>query len=145
MQKVVKTKVRFRRGEDGRPERVEIPYEKTVFDDEDRMRIVSEYVQSREPAQRVIERYQISSKQVLFSWVDKYLHEESLSLPSEQNVDPMANKTPEERIKELEAENKRLEEALELEKLRAKAYDTMINLAEKTFNIPRRKKSGTKQ
>ena len=83
MQKVVKTKVRFRRGEDGRPERVEIPSEKTVFDDEDRMRIVSEYVQSREPAQRVIKRYQISSKQVLFSWVDKYLHEESLSLPSE--------------------------------------------------------------
>lgn len=48
-------------------------------------------------------------------------------------------------IKELEAENRRLEEALEQEKLRAKAYDTMINLAEKTFNIPIRKKSGTKQ
>ena len=92
MQIVVKTKVKFRCGKDGRPERVEIPYEKTVFDDEDRMKIVSEYVQSREPAQRVIERYQISSKRVLFSWVDKYLHEGSLSLPSEQNTNPMANK-----------------------------------------------------
>ena len=39
----------------------------------------------------------------------------------------------------------KVKEALELEKLRAKAYDTMINLAEKTFNIPIRKKSGTKQ
>lgn len=97
MQKVVKTKVRFRRGEDGWPERVEIPYEKTVFDDEDRMRIVSEYVQSREPAQKVIERYHLSSKQVLFSWMDKYLHEESLSLSSEQNTNPMANKNPEEK------------------------------------------------
>ena len=57
----------------------------------------------------------------------------------------MANKSPEERIKELEAENRRLEKALELERLRARAYDTMINLAEKTFNIPIRKKSGTKQ
>ena len=37
------------------------------------------------------------------------------------------------------------EKALELEKLRAKAYDTMINVAEETFNIPIRKKSGTKQ
>ena len=43
------------------------------------------------------------------------------------------------------SENRRLEKALELEKLRAKAYDTMINVAEETFNIPIRKKSGTKQ
>ena len=57
----------------------------------------------------------------------------------------MAKKNPDERIRELEAENRRLEKALELEKLRAKAYDTMINVAEETFNIPIRKKSGTKQ
>lgn len=30
-------------------------------------------------------------------------------------------------------------------KLRAHAYDMMINLAEETFNIPIRKKTGTKQ
>ena len=35
--------------------------------------------------------------------------------------------------------------ALELEKLRSHAYSTMIDLAEQTFNIPVRKKSGTKQ
>lgn len=139
MQTIVKTKVELRHREDGRPVWVEVPYEKTVLDDEDKMRIVSEYVQSREPAQKVIERYHLSSKQVLFSWMDKYLHEESLSLPSEQNTNPMANKSPEERIKELEAENRRLEKALELERLRARAYDTMINLAEKIFNIPIRK------
>ena len=57
----------------------------------------------------------------------------------------MAKKTPEERLKELEAENKRLSKALELERLRSEAYSTMIDLAEKTFNIPVRKKSGTKQ
>jgi hypothetical protein len=34
---------------------------------------------------------------------------------------------------------------LELEKLRSHAYSTMIDLAEQTFNIPVRKKSGTKQ
>ena len=33
----------------------------------------------------------------------------------------------------------------ELEKLRSKAFSTMIDLAEETFNIPVRKKSGTKQ
>jgi 23S rRNA U2552 (ribose-2'-O)-methylase RlmE/FtsJ len=33
----------------------------------------------------------------------------------------------------------------ELEKLRARAFNKMIELAEETFNIPIRKKSGTKQ
>lgn len=32
-----------------------------------------------------------------------------------------------------------------MQKLRATAYDKMIDLAEETFNIPIRKKSGTKQ
>lgn len=44
MQTVVKTKVELRHREDGRPVWVEVPYEKTVLDDEDKMRIVSEYV-----------------------------------------------------------------------------------------------------
>lgn len=48
-------------------------------------------------------------------------------------------------MKAAQAENKRLQEALELEKLRSRAYDTMIDLAEKSFNIPIRKKRGTKQ
>jgi hypothetical protein len=79
--------------------------------------------------------------------MDKYVNEKELvSLPKEsENSETMAKKTPEERLQELEAENKRLQKALELEKLRSKAYDTMINLAEETFNIPIRKKSGTKQ
>ena len=79
--------------------------------------------------------------------MDKYVNEKELvSLPAEsENSEAMAKKTPEERLQELEAENKRLQKALELEKLRSKAYDTMINLAEETFNIPIRKKSGTKQ
>ena len=76
-----------------------------------------------------------------------YVYEQELvSLHEETNLsDPMAKQSPEDRVKELEAENKRLQKALELEKLRSKAYDTMIDVAEETFNIPIRKKSGTKQ
>ena len=145
MKTVTKTRYEWHYDEEGHNRCVEVPYEKYIFDDDDKMRIVSEYYQSHEPAQQVVERYKLSSKQVLFNWMDKYLHEESLYLPSKQNEDPMAKKNPDERIRELEAENRRLEKALELEKLRAKAYDTMINVAEETFNIPIRKKSGTKQ
>ena len=127
-------------------ELVDVPTGKFKFTDEDRMLIVSEYVQGHEPANKIIEKYHIGSRQVLFNWMDRFMNEKELvSLPSKQNEDPMAKKNPDERIRELEAENRRLEKALELEKLRAKAYDTMINVAEETFNIPIRKKSGTKQ
>jgi len=96
------------------------------------------------PAREIADKYHLSSRQIIFNWMDKYVNErEIVSLPEKE--EDMAKKTPEERIRELEAENKRLSKALELEKLRAEAYDTMIDLAEKTFNIPVRKKSGTKQ
>lgn len=147
MEKVIRTKYEVRYNEEKkRYENVEVPYEKYVFTDEDRMRIVSEYIHDRIPAEKFIEKYHLSSKQVLFSWMDKFLHTESLSLQNETTpTDPMAKKSPEDRVKELEAENKRLHQALELEKLRSKALDTMINVAEETFNIPVRKKPGTKQ
>lgn len=122
-----------------------VTYEKLVFEDVDKMRIVSEYYQGHEQAASVVKRYKLSSKQVLFSRMDKYLREESLSLSDQSNEAPMSNQDPEERIKALEAENRRLEKALALEKLRAKAYDTMIEVAEETFNIPIRKKFGTKR
>ena len=48
-------------------------------------------------------------------------------------------------IRELKAQLSQARKEAELEKLRAKAYDTMINVAEETFNIPIRKKSGTKR
>lgn len=112
------------------------------FDEEDKIAIVSEYVGGHVPASEIIEKYHISSRQVLFNWMDKYVNEKELvSLQDETNPsDPMAKKSPEDRVKELEAENKKLQKALELEKLRSKAYDTMINVAEETFNIPIRKK-----
>lgn len=102
---------------------------------------MSEYVGGHVPASQIIEKYHISSRQVLFNWMDKYVNEKELvSLQDETNPsDPMAKKSPEDRVKELEAENKKLQKAMELEKLRSKAYDTMIDVAEDTFNIPIRK------
>ena len=83
---------------------------------------------------------------MLFNWMDKFVNEKELiSLSDNQSDNPMAKKNPEDQIRELKAENKRLEKALEMEKLRAKAYDTMIDIAEQTFNIPIRKKSDSRQ
>ena len=117
---------------------------KVKFTEEDKMSVVSEYVTGGRPAQEIAEKYHLSSRQIIFNWMDKYVNErEIVSLP--ETEEDMAKKTPEERVEELKAENKRLSKALELERLRSEAYSTMIDLAEKTFNIPVRKKSGTKQ
>lgn len=120
---------------------------KYTFTEDDKIAIVSEYIAGHIPASQIIEKYHISSRQVLFNWMDKYVNEKELVPLSGQtnSSNTMASKSPEERLKELEAENKRLQQALELEKLRSKAFDIMINVAEETFNIPIRKKSGTKQ
>lgn len=57
----------------------------------------------------------------------------------------MANKSKDDQIRELKEELKKAKKEAELEKLRATAYNKMIDLAEETFDIPIRKKSGTKQ
>ena len=58
-----------------------------------------------------------------------------------QNVEESAA----EELARLREENKRLSEALKLSEWMNHAKDVMIDEAEKTFNIPIRKKSGAKQ
>jgi hypothetical protein len=53
------------------------------------------------------------------------------------------NKSPE--VLSLELENKKLKADLAYERMRADAYDTMIDLAEETYQIKVRKNSITKQ
>ena len=124
----------------------EVELKSYSFTDDDRISIVREYLESGLPAERIIKKYHISSRSVLFSWMDKFLNErDSLPLQQEPEIEEDMAKTKDERLSEKDAEIKRLRKALELEKLRSQAYSTMIDLAEQTFNIPVRKKSGTKQ
>ena len=134
--------------EEGYYEWKEIKTGKYVFDEEDKIAIAREYVERGCPASEIVDKYHISSAVVLYGWLDRYLNQKvGVSLQPESNTgSDMAKKTKqqlEEALRAAQAENKRLQEALELEKLRSRAYDTMIDLAEKSFNIPIRKKSGT--
>ena len=124
----------------------EIELKGYTFTDDDRILIVREHLESGVSAEKIIKKYHISSRSVLFSWMDKFLNEKDLLplQPESISEDDMA-KTNEERLKEKDAEIKRLRKALALKELRSHAYSTMIDLAEKTFNIPVRKTSGTKQ
>ena len=128
----------------------EVETDSYVFDEEDKIAIAREYVERGCPASELVDKYHISSAVVLYGWVDRYLNQKvGVSLQRETDIGTdMAKKTKqqlEEALKATQSENKRLQEALELEKLRSRAYDTMIDLAEKSFNIPIRKKHGTKR
>lgn len=124
----------------------EIELKGYTFTDDDRILIVREHLESGVSAEKIIKKYHISSRSVLFSWMDKFLNEKDLLplQPESISEDDMV-KTNEERLNEKDAEIKRLRKALALKELRSHAYSTMTDLAEKTFNIPVRKTSGTKQ
>ena len=128
----------------------EVETDKYVFDETDKIAIEREYHERRCPASEIVAKYHISSAVVLYGWLDKYLNEKvCVSLhPKTENETDMSKKSKqqlEEELKAVKAENRRLQEALWLEKLRSKAFDTMIDVAEANFNIPIRQKAGTKQ
>lgn len=68
-----------------------------------------------------------------------------------KNPTPMPRKnpnpveTPEQELERLRRENAKLQEALKMAEWSNHAKDVMIDIAEQTFNIPIRKKSGAKQ
>ena len=79
-------------------------------------------------------RFDITYKE----WQKKYSQEIVLSLPLMNAKDRID-------IKKLEARNKELEKQLELAQMRLTAVNTMIDIAEKEYNLEIRKKSGPKQ
>lgn len=132
------------------PETGEISWEfrevkRISLEEEDRMQLVAQILRGERTAEDIRRSYGIVSINSVYSWIGKYVSQgKSLSL-EEQTEEDMAKKSKDVQIRELKAQLKQARKEAELEKLRAHAYDTMINLAEETFNIPIRKKSGTKQ
>lgn len=119
----------------------------TVYkaEEADRINAVLDILKGVTTAEEVRQKYDITSINSVYTWIGKYVSQEkSLSL-EEQTEEDMARKSKDDQIQELKAQLKQARKEAELEKLRAHAYDTMINLAEETFNIPIRKKPGTKQ
>ena len=112
-----------------------------------RISIIREFLISGCDVQLIMDKYHIRSKETFFSWLGTHIKEaQSLSLQeiNEPETD-MANKSKDDQIRELKEKLRQAEKRAEMEALRAKAFSTMIDVAEETFNIPVRKKSGTKQ
>ena len=93
------------------------------------------------------------SKTTVMRWIANFAEENPHKAPimnkqspkSESQVAQEPQKELPEDVQALQAEVARLKKELRYEKMRADAYDMMIDLAEDAFKIPIRKKSGAEQ
>lgn len=115
------------------------------YTDEFKLRVVTEYL-STDITQRELKlKYGFKGGSALYKWISKF----DMSIPDDsffkkqEVMSKEVNKSKSEH--DLEAKIKKLEAELEYEKLRTEALNTIINIAEERFNIPIRKKSGTKR
>lgn len=95
------------------------------------------------------------SRSNLYRWIAKFAEENGLKEPSDMSKDTAKGQPASTRqegqsgstddVNVLRARIEELEEQLRHEKMRSEAYSTMIDLAESTFKVPIRKKSGAKR
>lgn len=115
------------------------------FTDEFKFMVIQEYLNSDISLAELKNKHSIRGNGCVSDWMRKFgtseVTVEQINL--QRTMSKEEEKTPRER--KLEAKVKELEKALEHERLRTLALDTMINIAERDLKISIRKKSGTKQ
>jgi transposase len=125
-----------------RPKQVK---ERNRYSDEFKRKIAKGYLDGQYSYSVAAEQYGLKDKFVVREIVKWYRRKYDLSQPNE--IEAMAKskkeKTPADSA--LEARIKELEQALDLEKLKTEALETMIDIAEEQLQIDIRKKSGSQQ
>jgi len=108
------------------------------YSDEFKRSVVKEVLENRISKDEARRRYGIKGKSAVLDWIRKFDTSEIYVMKKQ--------KLPQHReTMQLEAENKRLREELELERLKTLSLNVMIDIAEEQYKIPIRKKSGAKQ
>lgn len=115
------------------------------FTDEFKFQVIQEYLNTDISQADLRRKHSIGGNSCINNWMRKFgtseVTVEQINL--QRTMSKEEEKTPRER--KLEAKVKELEKALDQERLRTLALDTMINVAERDLKISIRKKSGTKQ
>ena len=118
--------------------------------------IVSCYLSGKVKMRALCSRFNVT-KRTVYTWISNFASQKGsykvrkvhiispLNQSSMSKQDQKPKESPEEELARLRAENKQLQNALEMAEWSNHAKDVMIDLAEKTFNIPIRKKCGAKQ
>ena len=128
---------------------------KSLLDATQKRMIVKAYLQNHVPLRKLCADFCIS-RVTIWRWIRTFadgnvperksqsvsvVKPNPLPMPKKQKSEESAS----DELARLRAENKRLSEALKMAEWMNHAKDVMIDEAEKTFNIPIRKKSGAKQ
>ena len=114
-----------------------------------KLRVLAELAEGLLTDAQAIDKYRLSPK-LLRQWRKwRYLwiirKNNSRTMAKRKKSTANSRQTPEQRIKELERQLKEKDKELKWQTLRADTLDTMVDISEKMFNIPIRKKPGSKQ
>lgn len=115
------------------------------YPDELKYKVVQEYLTTSKSQKELRKEYGIIGVNAISKWKLKF-GEVKLSLKEIKLHKEMSKeKKLTSREIELEVKLRKAEDALEKEQLRSLALSTLIDIAEREFKIPIRKKPGTKQ
>jgi len=112
-----------------------------IYPDSLKLKVCQEYLSSNLSASELLLKYNIQGKNNIRRWILKFDLESPTSKSMAKSKQTFKSK---EELK-LEAKIRDLENALEKERLRSLAFNTMIDVAEEELKINIRKKSGSKQ
>ena len=115
------------------------------YPDEFKLLVVQEYLSTDKSQVELMDEYGIRGKNSITQWMHKF----GLDTPVQEQtkLQQIMSKEKPQTARELNlaAKLKKAEKALEDERLRTLALNTMIDVAERDLNISIRKKSGTKR
>ncbi len=114
-----------------------------IYTEADKLELITLFINSGVSKRKFSDEYGLGHC-TLSEWIANFASSNVIT-DTENTMSKNPKKNYRELELELEAENRRLKEALETEKLRSLAFNTMIDIAEEQFNIPIRKKAGAKQ
>ena len=113
------------------------------YSDSFKMQVVQEALEPNVNKRALCRKYSISESSLLFQWIRIFAPKPKLEEACMKSKSPISKDS--EVIKELKRQNQQLRLDLEREKMRADLNNEIINVAEEMFNIPIRKKAGTKR
>lgn len=120
-----------------------------VFDETFKLKVVSDYYSSGESKSAIARKWKITDGS-LFQWLKRWpIETNELSLsPETIKSYKMSHNSKNHKLSDKEALARRvksLERSLELERMRSRAYEKMIEIAEEEEGISILKKDGAKQ
>jgi transposase len=118
------------------------------YSDEFKKMVVKEVLSGHMSKEEAKRRFGIKGSCAVLYWIrkfeplqyDKMKKNQPISIQTKKNQ-PLSN----QELEQLKAENKRLREEIDLERLKVLSLNVMIDLAEEQLKVPIRKKSGAKQ